>query len=57
MLLSKYDLQDLKRYIVRPGETDDEEPLILYRVPLEDGGDRVLMRPTSGRSWEYLVWN
>jgi len=42
---------------VRLGETDDEEPVLLYRVPLSEGGDRCLGTPSTGRTWEYLVSN
>lgn len=50
-------LEDTVPLTIRRGETDAEEPLILYRVPLPDGGDRCLGTPSTGRTWEYLVEN
>lgn len=49
-----HDLEDTLPYIVRLGENDDGEAVLLYRVPLEDGGDRVPIRPHEGRSWTCL---
>lgn len=57
MLKAREITEDTLPYIVRLGETDDEEPLLLHRVPMENGRDRCLDRPTTGRSWDYLVAN
>lgn len=57
MLRSREIVDDTLPLTIRLGETDAEEPLILYRVPLPDGRDRCLDKPTTGRSWEYLVPN
>jgi hypothetical protein len=57
MIRARELIEDTLPLTVRLGETDQEEPVLLYRVPLEGGGDRVLARPTTGRSSEYLVSN
>lgn len=58
MLLTKREIvEDTLPLSITLGETDAEEPVLLYRVPQPNGRPRVLARPTTGRSWDYLVSN
>jgi hypothetical protein len=51
------DVRDSLPLVIRLGETDAEEPVLLHRVERPDG-KQVCMQPAAQvRSWDYVVPN